>query len=129
MKHRHKSVRKLRSCVQKRDNVVRNMLTSLVMSWQVVTTSWRARVLKHEAEKFFSTLVKVFEKYDEEKDVKREVIRRVQSIIFSEAEWKKVVNELLPKYKEEWKTSGFVTDYKMWTRSWDNSEKVMVKLI
>jgi len=43
---------------------------------------------------------------------KREVIRYVKSVIFSEAEGRKIVNILLPKYIEA-KAKSFVADYKI----------------
>jgi hypothetical protein len=42
--------------------------------------------LKSEIDKLFSSLLNQFNKYQDEKDVKREVIRIVKSIIYTEEE-------------------------------------------
>jgi hypothetical protein len=57
-------------------------------------------------------LISNVEQYDE-KDAKRENIRLIKSIIYSEAEGKKLLNDLLPKYVESGKKSGFVCTYKL----------------
>lgn len=128
MRHRYKSTLKLNTWCQTRNNVVKNLLTSLIKSWQIITTTQKARVLKAEVDKFFSRLLRMFEMYKDEKDVRREAIRYVKSVIFTENEWKKIIDSLLPKYKQEWRKSWFVSDYKMWTRLWDWAEKILVKL-
>jgi hypothetical protein len=52
----------------------------------------------------------------------------VKATIYGEEEWKKVIQTLLPKYRElKWKS--FVANYKIWFRKWDGSEKVLLKLI
>jgi hypothetical protein len=48
-----------------------------------------------------------------EADAKRENIRLVKSVIYSEVEGKKLLNDLLPKYIESGRTSGFVCTYKL----------------
>jgi hypothetical protein len=50
---------------------------------------------------------------NDEATANRESIRYVKSLIFTEKEGKKVINELLPKYLTEGKTSGFVMNVKM----------------
>jgi hypothetical protein len=65
----------------------------------------------------------------EEKDAKRECIRYVKSVLFGKEEWKKVIEKLLPKYKEWWQTSSFVSSYKIWHRIWDWAEKILIKLL
>ncbi|MBP6911027.1 hypothetical protein KBC03_05580 [Patescibacteria group bacterium] len=67
--------------------------------------------------------------YADEKDVRREAIRIVKSTIFSEAEGKKVVDELMPKYKAEGKKFGYVADYKVGYRKGDGAEKILLRLI
>jgi ribosomal protein L17 len=39
------------------------------------------------------------------------------------------MSDILPKYRESNRTSGFVEDYKVWFRAGDASLKVLVKLI
>lgn len=94
----------------------------------MVTTIKRSKVLKSTADKFFARLVWLHAKNDEA-TANRESIRYVKSLIFTEKEGKKVINELLPKYLTEGKTSGFVMNVKMWPRPGDSAEKVLVKLI
>jgi hypothetical protein len=47
----------------------------------------------------------LFDKYADEKDVRREAIRFVKDTLFGEAEGKKVVNEILPRLRQENKKS------------------------
>jgi hypothetical protein len=51
----------------------------------MTTTSKRAKVLKSEADSFFSRLIRMMNKY-EEKDAKRECIRYVKSVLFGKEE-------------------------------------------
>lgn len=114
---------------QTRSNLIRTMLTNLIRTGEMTTTSKRAKVMKSEADKFFARLVNLFDLYKDEKDVRREAIRIVKSTIFSEAEGKKVIEELLPKYKASGKKSGYVADYKVGHRKGDGAEKVLLRLI
>ncbi len=114
--------------VKKRQIFVRQMLTNLVKNGKTTTTPKRAKVLKSEVDSFFSNLVRLSKKLDE-KDAKRECIRYIKSIIFGEAEGKKVLNVLLPKYLESWATSSFVADYKLWFRVGDGVQKILLKLL
>ena len=68
MRHHYNRFLELNTGVQKKSNVVRNMLTSLVKHKRVTTTSKKAKVLRYEAEKFFAKLVRTynrFKKWDE----------------------------------------------------------------
>jgi len=107
---------------------IRSLLTSLVKYDAVTTTAKRAKVLKSEADSFFAKLVAQFAKYENEKDAQRECIRIVKSEIFGEEEGKKVIQDLLPKYREANKTTSFVEDYKVGFKAGDASLKVLVKL-
>lgn len=129
MRHRQKKLLNISTGAKKKTVFIRSLLTSLVKYGAVTTTPKRAKVLKSEADSFFSKLVSQFDKYDNEKDAHRECIRIVKSQIFGEEEGKKIMSDLLPKYKESKKTSGFVEDYKVWFRSGDAALKVLVKLI
>lgn len=128
MRHRYKSTLKMDTWYQSKNNVIRNLLTSLVKNWYITTTHQRGKILKAETDKFFSNLVSLFSKYQDEKDVKREAIRLTKSVLYTEDEGKKVVNELLPRFKQEWRMSWFVSDYKLWHRVWDWAEKILIKL-
>lgn len=128
MRHQFKKTRKINVWAQRSEIVVRNMLTSLVISWQIVTTVSKARVVKAQADKFFWRLVSLFDKYENLADVRREAIRILKSTLYTEEAWKKVLSELLPKYKELNKSYWFISDYKLWVRSWDWAEKILLKL-
>jgi ribosomal protein L17 len=65
------------------------MLTNLVKNGKVTTTSKRAAVLKSEADSLISRLISNTKKYSEA-DARRENIRLIKSIIYSEAEGKKL---------------------------------------
>jgi len=127
MQHRKNALLEINTGVKSKWVYIRQMLTNLVKNGKVTTTSKRAAVLKAEADELISRLVTNTEKY-EEKDAKRENIRLIKSVIYSEAEWKKLLNDLLPKYVESGKKSWFVCTYKLWYRLWDGAEKVLVKL-
>ena len=128
MRHKYNKLKKLNTWVQKQENVIRNLLTSLVSTWQLVTTPKRAKVLKSRADNFFSRLVRITKDYPDANDARREVIRYIKSVIYTDEWWKKVLNDLLPaNLKAE--NASFVSNYKLWVRPWDNSEKILVKLI
>lgn len=114
---------------QTRSNVIRTMLTNLVREGHMTTTSKKAKVIKSEADSFFARLVSMTDRYADEKDAKREAIRYVKSTIFGEAEGKKVINEILPRLRQEGKKSGFIASYKLGYRSGDGAEKILLRVI
>jgi len=118
----------LHTWAKKRQIFVRQLLTNLIKNGKTTTTPKRAKVLKAEVDSFFATLIKMTKKL-EEKDAKRECIRLIKATIFGEAEGKKVLNILLPKYKESGATTSFVADYKLGFRVGDGVQKVMLKLL
>ena len=61
------------------------MITNLIRNGKVTTTSKRAAVLKSEADTLIGRLVSNTQKYSET-DAKRENIRLIKSVIYSEAE-------------------------------------------
>lgn len=129
MRHKYNKLMDLNTWVQKRSLVVRNLITSLIKNWQLVTTPKRAKVLKSEMDKLISKLLRKFDLYSDENDVKREIIRSIKQVVFTKEEWKKLAEELIVKYKEEWRKTWFVKDYKLWFRKWDSVEKILVKLV
>lgn len=128
MRHKKNKLLELHTGAKNRYVFVRQLLTNLIKNGKTTTTPKRAKVLKSEADSFFSTLIKITKKLDE-KDAKRECIRYIKSQIFGEAEGKKVLNVLLPKYKESWATSSFVADYKLGFRVGDGVQKILLKLL
>lgn len=133
MRHRYKRTKTLETWAQKSSNVIRNLLTSLIVSWQVKVTTKRAKVLKAEADSFFSKLLSKFDKYEDEKVARREIIRVVKSVIYTEEAWKKIVDEILPKYKKNYienkVKTWFVTDNKLWFRAGDGAEEILLSLV
>ena len=112
MRHKKKRTLELSTGVQRKDNVIRNLLTSFITHGKMVTTPKKAKVLKAQADSFFARLVKLATKYDE-KSSKRELDRFVKSILYTDVAGKRAVNELLPRYLEEKRITGFVTDNKL----------------
>lgn len=128
MRHNKKKLNKLKSGVQKKQNLIRNMATSLIKNGEIVTTYKKGQVLKSEIDSLLARMVRMFDNYETDKDVRREAMRAAKDFIYTDSEGKKIVNELLPRYKEEDKKSGFVTYYKLWFRKGDGAEKVLVRL-
>ncbi|HKL44364.1 MAG TPA: L17 family ribosomal protein [Candidatus Absconditabacterales bacterium] len=128
MRHRINKLKELNTGAKKKEVFLRNLLTSLVKNGKIVTTPKRAKVLKAEADSFFSKLVKTYTRYNEEKESRRECIRIIKSTIYGEDEGKKIINDLLPKYIEN-KNKSFVSTYKLGYRKGDASEEIMLKLI
>ncbi len=128
MRHRINKLKQLNTGAKKKDVFIRNLLTSLVKSGRVTTTPKRAKVLKAEADSFFSKLVKTYNRYNEESDSRRECIRIIKATIYGEDEGKKVMDELLPKYIAD-KNQSFVKTYKIGFRKGDAAPTTMLKLM
>jgi ribosomal protein L17 len=128
MRHKKNRLLELSTGMKKKDVVIRELLTNLVASWKIVTTWKRAKVLKAEADHFFSKLLEIVWRYENENDQNRECIRYVKSRIFGEDNGKKVIQTYLPKYKES-SAKSFVANYKMWFRLGDWADKIMIKLL
>lgn len=127
MQHRKNALLEINTGVKSKWVYIRQMITNLIRNGKVTTTSKRAAVLKSEADALISRLVSNTEKYAE-KDAKRENIRLIKSVIYSEAEGKKLLNDLLPKFVESGKKSGFICTYKLGYRLGDGAEKILVKI-
>lgn len=129
MRHKHKQTIKLNTGVKKKSVFKREMLTNLIKSWKVVTTPKRAKVLKADADSFFSHLIDLSTRYQDEKEGRREAIAYTKSMIFGNQQGKKVVDVYLPKYLDDYKKgTSFVSNYKLGWRKGDAVEKIMVKL-
>jgi len=122
-------MKQLSTGVQKRQSVIRNLLTSLVENGRIETTPKRAKVAKYEMDRLFAKLVRMHNSYEDKKDSNREVIREVKSIFYTETAGKKIVGELLPKYLEEKRTSGFVRLYRTGIRQGDAVTKMLIELV
>jgi len=120
----------LNTGVQKKDNVIRNMLTSLVENKRVVTTPKKAKVLKYEAEKFFAKLVRTYNRFENKEDALREVKKIILANIFwGDKTVKIVLEDKLMPYIEENRKSWYARLYRVGIRKGDNVEKVMVELV
>lgn len=128
MRHKKKRVMQFHTGVQKRSNVLRNLLTSLVEHGQITTTIWKSKAIKAEADQFFGSLVKCYESYADESSAKREIIRKIKQVIYTDDAGKKLAWELVPTWKESNKTFGYVRTLKLWLRAWDSAEQVLVSL-
>lgn len=128
MRHRINKLTQLNTWAKKKDVFVKILLSNLVRNWKITTTPKRAKVLKAEADSFFSKLLRTYSRYSDENEARRECINLVKTDIYGEDEGKKVVNVLLPKYLKD-KPASFVASYRMWFRKWDAAEKVMLKLL
>lgn len=107
---------------------MRNLITSLVDHGQIITTWKKARALKARADSLFGKLVQIHTKYDNESDAKRELGRLVKRVVYTEAAWKKLVQDFVPQWADDNKTSGFVSKLKLGPRPWDNAEKFVVSI-
>lgn len=128
MRHKYNKLLQVNTGAKSKSVFMRMQLSSLLRAGKLTTTPKRAKVLKMYTDEFFSTLLNISAKY-EEKDATREAIRFVKSVVFGEAEGKKVIETLLPKYKEENRKSGFTTEFKLGYRVGDASQKIMLKLV
>lgn len=127
MRHKYNKLLQVNTGAKSKSVFMRMQLSSLLRAGKLTTTPKRAKVLKMYTDEFFSTLLNISAKY-EEKDATREAIRFVKSVVFGETEGKKVIETLLPKYKEENRKSGFTTEFKLGYRVGDASQKIMLKL-
>lgn len=126
MQHRKNSLLDINTGVKSKWVFVRQLLTNLVRNWKVTTTLKRAEVLKSEIDTLISRLISNV-KNCSEADAKRENIRLIKSVIYSEEDGKKLLSDLLPKFVESGKSSGFTCTYKMWYRKGDWAERILVK--
>ncbi len=129
MRHRYNRLLELNTGIQKKDNVLRNMITSLLVEKRITTTPKRAKVVKHEVEKLFSKLVKTYKRYSEKDVSKREVKKILDSILYNKDVVDEIINERLLNYIENGKVSWFVRNYKVWYRKGDAVEKIMIELV
>lgn len=114
---------------QTKSNVIKTMLTNFVREGHMTTSSKKARVIKAEADAFFSYILGLFDKYQDEKDVRREAIRFVKVAIADEATGKKVISDIIPRLRQTGKKSGFVASYKLGYRMGDGAEKILLRIL
>lgn len=107
-----------------RHHLLRSMLTSLIKYGRITTTSKKAAAVKAYADNFFSRLVG----YANQKDGTRNAIAYIKSVVYTEDEGKKALNELTPKFVESNIISWFTRSFKLGFRKGDTAEKVMITL-
>lgn len=129
MRHQKNRLLKIDTGVKTKSVYIRVLLTNFLKHGKLSTTQKRARVIKAEADHFFSKLLEIMGRYEDEKEAKREAIRYVTSVIYWEPEGKYVIAVLLPKYLKEGRKTGFVASYNLGFRSWDAAPKVLLKLL
>lgn len=112
MRHQKKRLLKVDTGAKKKSVYLRVLLTNLIKNGKLTTTQKRAKVVKADADHFFSKLLEITARFADEKDAKRECIRYVTSIIYGD-EGKKVIDTLLPKYIQEGRKTGFVAAYNL----------------
>lgn len=99
------------------EHALRNMATSLVLYEKVDTTKAKAKMLKGYMDKIIS----------KSKKADLTAIRNLHKIFFDDNAVKKVIEVLVPRYKE--RTSGFTKTYLLKNRLGDNSEMMRLELI
>ena len=129
MRHQKNRLLKIDTGVKKKSVYIRVLLTNFLKHGKLSTTQKRSRVIKAETDHFFSKLLEIMGRYQDEKEAKREAIRYVTSLIYGESEGKYVVETLLPKYLKEGRKTGFVASYNLGFRVGDAAPKVLLKLL
>lgn len=107
-----------------RSNLLRSMLTNLIRNGRITTTNKKAKAVKAYADNFFARLVG----YGSDTDGRRNAIAYVKSVVFTEAEWKKALEEITPRLIESKRVWGFTEMFKLGFRKGDTAEKIMIKI-
>lgn len=128
MRHKHNQLLELSTGDKTYSVFVRQLLTNLIRNGKITTTEKRAKILKSEANAFFSRLVRLH-KTLEAKDARRESIRYIKSLIYGEAEGKRALEVILPKYVATDAPKSYVADYKLGHRVGDAAQRILIKLI
>jgi len=128
MRHKHKRATKLAPDAQKRSNLMRNLLTSLVLQGSIVTTFRRAKALCAEADSFFAHLVKR-SRQEDKAAARRVVINMLKQTLYTDEAGKKVLDEILPLWVQSEKMTGFVQALKLGPRKGDAAEAMVVRLL
>ena len=129
MRHHYNRLLQLKTGVQKKTNVLRNLITSLFREKRITTTPKRAKVLKYEIEKLFAKLVRTYKRYENKEDSLREVKRILTAIVYDKAVIDEIIESKLLPYVEENRVSWFARNYKVGVRKGDAVEKIMVELV
>jgi ribosomal protein L17 len=101
MRHHYNRLLELNTGVQKKANVLRNLITSLLKEKRITTTPKRAKVLKYEADKLFAKLVRTYNRYENKEDSLREVKRILTAIVYDKSVIDEIIESKLLPYVEE----------------------------
>jgi len=129
MRHHYNRLLELNTGVQKKANVLRNLITSLLREKRITTTPKRAKVLKYEADKLFAKLVRTYNRYENKDDSLREVKRVLTAIVYDKSVIDEIIESKLLPYIEENRVSWFTRNYRVGVRRGDAVEKIMVELV
>jgi len=129
MRKRYNRLLELNTGIQKKSNVLRNLITSFLEHKRITTTPKRAKVLRFEMDKLLSKLVKTYNRYDNKDESLREVKRILTKNVYKDELINDIVNNKILAYVEEGRVSWFTRIYRVWVRTGDAVEKVMVELI
>ena len=100
-----------------RNNLLRNLATSLVLYEEIQTTETKAKALKPVVEHLIVTAKK--------NDLVAR--RQLESFLFDKNATKKVLEVLVPRYKKI--NSGFIKTFRLGPRVGDSAEVVLMQLI
>lgn len=100
-----------------RDHLVRNLATSLVLFETIDTTTAKAK----EVKSFLDQVIARSKKAD------LNTIKKLHTIFFDRNAIKKVIEELVPRYKE--RNSGFIKSYHLKNRLGDNACMMRLELV
>jgi large subunit ribosomal protein L17 len=111
-------MRKLGRKKSNREHMIRNLATSLILFETIDTTLAKAKDVKIYTEKLISAC---------KKQEGLNAIRKASTVFFDKNATKKMIDELLPRYKD--RQSGFITSFKIKNRAGDNSEMMRLELM
>lgn len=97
--------------------MLRNLATSLILYEKVDTTLAKAKEIKSFVEKLIAR----------SKEGDLNAIRSLSAVLFDSNATKKIITELIPRYKD--KKSGFIKSYHLKNRLGDNSEMMRLELV
>lgn len=129
MRKRYNRLLELNTGIQKKSNVLRNLITSFLEHKRITTTPKRAKVLRFEMDKLLSKLVRTYNRYENKEDSLREVKRILTKVLYKDELISDIVENKILAYVEENRVSWFTRVYRVWVRSGDSVEKIMVELI
>ena len=129
MRHQNNRLLKINTGAKTKAVYLRVLLSNFLAQGKMVTTQKRAKVLKAETDHFFSKLLEIMGRYQEQNDARREAIRHIKSLVYGEDTGKKVIDVLLPKYLKDGVKTGFVASYNLGHRVGDAAPKVLLRLV